>query len=225
MRKNIKLFLSLLIVLLLSGCTVEYNLSFVNKQLNEEINVSLSGPDYQVNNVESLKNYKLLAISQGLDQIAYNSSYKDTGSEFIANYKYTYSINNFNKNNIIRQCYDSFSLTQDDDYYLLVTNNTFKCLAVTDYTFVDSYKIRITTNHKVVEHNADEVKGDTYIWNITNSNNDVDVTKPINIKFSKELIQESPFKQLSKVIIPLLIILLIGGILLFIVNKSKNKDK
>ena len=40
MRKNIKLFLSLLIVLLLSGCTVEYNLSFVNKQLNEEILVS-----------------------------------------------------------------------------------------------------------------------------------------------------------------------------------------
>ena len=59
------------------------------------------GTDYQEGSITTLKDYKLLAISRGLEQIEYKKQYKDDGKSFQINYNYTYTLNNFNKNNII----------------------------------------------------------------------------------------------------------------------------
>ena len=224
MKRTIKMFSILLILFLLSGCTVEYNLNFADDKLEEQINVSLIGNDYRKDYIESLSSQKLLAISQGLEQKEYKSKFNDTGKEFTANYSYTYEIDDFNKNNVISRCYDSFALTSTNDYYLLSTGKIFKCMSVVDYKIIDSYKISITTNYKVLSSNADEVKDNTYIWYINNKNNETTVSKPITIKFSKEKVEESAVKNLSMMIISLLIVVLVGGILLFAVNVKKKEN-
>ena len=98
-------------------------------------------------------------------------------------------------------------------------------MSVTDYQMVDSYKIVINTNHKVLDSNADEVNGNTYIWNIYNESNETSVEKPITIKFSKEKVTGPLVTNWPLLIISLLTVVLIGGILLVVVNKKNAKDK
>lgn len=225
MTKKFKYLLLLIIVYFLTGCSVNYNLSFIDDKLEEKISTTLIGTDYQEGSITTLKDYKLLAISRGLEQIEYKKQYKDDGKSFQINYNYTYTLNNFNKNNIISNCYDAFSFTTVDNYYLLSTSKYFKCMSVTDYQMVDSYKIVINTNHKVLDSNADEVKGNTYIWNIYNEGNETSVEKPITIKFSKEKVAGPLVTNWPLLIISLLTVVLIGGILLVVVNKKNAKDK
>ena len=82
-----------------------------------------------------------------------------------------------------------------------------------------------TTSTRTLESNADEVKGNIYIWNIYNESNETSVEKPITIKFSKEKVAGPLVTNWPLLIISLLTVVLIGGILLVVVNKKNTKDK
>lgn len=223
MKKIIEIFILLIIPLVLSGCTIEYNLEFNNKDLKEDINVYLQGTDYQVNTINNLKGIKPYAISSGLEQEPYNISFNDSGNEFVSNYKYDFTVDNFNKSHVFKTCYDAFSFTESEDYYLLSTSKIFKCL-ILDFEVIDAYKIKIKTNHKVLEHNADLVEKNTYIWNIDNYNQVDAIEKPILIKFSKEVSKfDSIFNSNGFIVgVAILSIALIIGII-FLIAYIKNR--
>lgn len=209
----------------ITGCSIEYNLNFYDEKFTENIFVKLNGKDYTIDKIQNIKDYNLLAISKGLEQVEYTKSFEDNSDEFIMNYQYQFTVDNFSKNNIINQCFDSFSLIEEDDYYLLSTGKNFTCLSI-EYQIVSDYEINIKTNHKVLEHNADEVSNGTYIWKINNSGSQVSTTKPIRIKFSKDTVSSIWDNNMVVLGIVVLVIIFVGGIILLIArykNKINNK--
>lgn len=220
--KRIKVVFLVFFLAMLSGCSVQYNLEFKDYKLTEQIHIVLEGLDYRTDKIDYLKNFKFLAISKGRDQVEYQKNFNDQNGKFVASYNYEYKIEDFYKNNVLNHCYDSFSLVEDNDYYLLSTGKTFNCLSV-EYQPVDEYVINITTNHKVLEHNADKVSNNKYSWIIDNNDNEAYATKPIMIKFSKE-IDKGILDNAAVTIIAILVTILIIGGIIFLIAYYKNKQ-
>ena len=223
--KKIKILFLVFALWLLSGCSIQYNLNFEDSSFKENIKVTLAGADYRNDKITNLKDFNLLAISKGLEQKEYEKEFSDSDNQFLASYTYEYRIEDFNKNNILNQCYDSFSLLEENNYYLLSTGKQFDCLSI-EYQTVHNYEINITTNHKVLEHNADKVNNGKYTWIIKNDDNKVSTQKPIMIKFSKEIKEGILDNNISMILIAFATVLLIGGIIFLIAyNRNKKSNK
>lgn len=215
-----KKILILLSVFLLTGCSVEYNLNFNDEKLEENISIILSGDSYNDVAIEQLKKEKVFAIYDGIGKEEYDITFKDNNDIFTSNYKHTYSLEDYNRGTIINQCYDAIGFAKNEDEYMLTTSNEFRCLYY-NYMDVDSVKISITTNHKVVSNNADMVEKNTYIWEINESNAK---NKPIRIVFSEET-----KKSLWDIIVEMnvlyffLIAVVIAGGIIFTLAYMKDK--
>lgn len=211
-----KLIILLSISLLLCGCEVNYNLDFTDDTLTEDITVSLDKSRYSIENFEELKNYNFFAINDILNPLEYEKEFKEESHNYIGNYKYKYFIFNYNSSNILSTCYDVHSFINDENQYILTTSNVFKCMPF-EYMDVDKITITLTTNHKVIDNNADKISGDKYIWEITNENKE---NKPIKIIFDKEKEDKNDINY----IIVLLVIFGTTGIIAFILWRIYKKN-
>ena len=155
-----KIFL-MIMLLLVTGCQVEYNLEFTDEKLKETIKVIID--KNEENKISDLKNNEAYAIFNSTTEELYNKKFKTDRKNFYATYDYTYNINNFSQAFYLNQCFDAVSFVKSDNNYILTTSKGFNCMEI-EYIFVDSYNITITTNHNVIGHNADEVKKGKYIW-------------------------------------------------------------
>ena len=82
-----------------------------------------------------------------------------------------------------------------------------------DYNEVDSVEIIITSNHEIIESNADELKNNKLIWNINDENAK---DKQIYVKFG-ELRELNFFEKIFNFIIDnLLTISIFGGLFVII---------
>ena len=160
-------------LLFLTGCSVNYKMEFIDESINESI---------EFNNItsaqlEALKQDTRYAIFNIYEQYPYNTDFQELINK--ATYSYTYSVDNFKNALYLNDCFDASSFAKQQDNYILSTSKGFKCMSL-DYYFADEVQIQISTNHNVIENNADEIKNDKYIWLINNDNAD---TKQIYIKF------------------------------------------
>ena len=168
--KNKKFILLILVIILFSGCSVNYDL-IVNEDLtvNEKVVATEStkalktktGQDpktaantlYDYYKNDGVK-YKFSTISKDADTKSYaTTSYKsleDYASHF--------------KSDIAKEV----NVTKKDSY---ITIEYKQDVPLTDYAskslVYDSIAVNIDVPFKVTENNADSVKGNTYTWNIT----------------------------------------------------------
>lgn len=194
---KVKFFLlSLFILLICSGCTVEYNLNIDDKlNLNESITIN-GNSEEDINKIRDFNSYLPVDISID-DSSAFNSkkddieyyNVKKKKNDSVMNFDYSYDVDLFNNNVFVRSCYeyvtvmDSYNEEEKRDELLLSTSNKFLCFDQFDN--LDSVVIKIKTKRDVYFNNADNVIGNTYIWNITEGNLD-DAT--INMVLSSEII-------------------------------------
>lgn len=228
MNKIKKVIMLIFCAIFISGCEVNYELTFNDSSLEENINIILSEKESTKENGEFMQSsldFRAYAISNQWTQEKYNTELIDKNGQYIGNLNYEYTVDNFNNAHLINLCYDSFSFVKTDKGYSLVTSDTFECLDF-DYMPVDKYNITITTNHLVSDHNADIVDGNKYTW-IINSNGDVEIEKPIKITFSdatqKDQIQDNLRENSNTILMFILggLILIIGVI--YIIYYTKNK--
>lgn len=182
----------------LTGCTVDYNLDFTDNKLSEVINVNLDASENNAENIQKMEysaKYEVAAISKQYTQIPYNFTSKKQKDKYIGTFSYDYKVTEFNDEHLIRTCYDTFNFVQTDKGYQLVTSDIFKCGSYS-YLPVEKYTITITTNHKVIESNADVVDKNKYTW-VIETNGKVDIEKPIKIIFSNETSLELIADELS----------------------------
>lgn len=216
-----KIILVLVMVLLLSGCNVNYGLRFENEQLMENVKLTI---DNNQEYIDELKNTKAYAIFDGMGKEEYHTTFKNNKDTFEANYDYTYDLDNFNRNYYISQCFDAISFVRNGDKYIFTSTEGFKCM-IFDYIKIDNVEVSITTNHEVISHNATKVKGNKYIWNINDENAD---KMSINMVFGqvkrkslKDYFYEHP------VLISSILVLTsvgIGYIVVTIIKSKKNKE-
>lgn len=227
MKKKVIIAL-ILLCFLLTGCQVDYKLEFRNDDLIENISISLASGEYNEENIAKMDymgNNEAFAISERMTQKKYIYDRKNN----IGYLNYTYNVDNFNRNNLFRQCYDSFNFFETEEGYKLVTSDNFKC-GVFSYVPVNSYVITINTNRVVLEDNADRIDGNNYIWEII-PNNEVEIEKPIYIYFSNKLKSEvmaDKFAENSKyvliIILASLAILLVILVSIIWVKNKKNQS-
>ena len=168
MKKTIFL---VLILFLISGCTVEYDLYINGNEFNEnfkiiETNTSLF--DKSISESYTMRQYFNRLVEP--DFYSYDDSKRkliDKDNELGISYKK--KTQNFSTSDIFNQCYNDSRITKNDKTVIIDTGDDFSCYNY--YDNIESIKVTIKTNNKVLTNNADMIDGKKYIWNITESGN------------------------------------------------------
>ena len=178
-----KKIIMVITILLLTGCSANYNLDLTTSKPKESLNIieENNNDDY----FDYLKNYNELV------QAIYNPQDSDTlevdptlkyydlynmSTDNKANLMFEYSFNNkeLNSTNIIKTCYEEVLLTNNSSKLDIKTSPKFLCFD--KYITLDSVLINIKTDKKIINNNADSINGNVYTWNI---NKDSAQNKPI----------------------------------------------
>ena len=170
--ENMKKMLLLgLFLILLTGCSAQYNLKIDKDKIEENVEVSfpknttdrtLLEPYLTIANRVYPKNDNLSDV--------YKTSLDEDDYNYYLRYNYNHSYDLFDQSLFLNQCYEDVSFVYTDEQVELSTSNMFMCLnMLDDGLYLNDASIRITTDMKVVNNNADSVDGNTYIWNVNNS--------------------------------------------------------
>lgn len=196
--KFFKYFIIIMILTILTGCSIDYNLYVTDNYIDENININADDNSENINDAN--KKYNPLHYS---DDIEYNQTVKRKNGKIIVNLQYRYKLEEFKNANSFNQGFYNRNVSLEDDI-ININLSDFSGFAPT----VD-FDIRIKTKNEVIESNADIVKGNTYIWHVDGKHKD---KLKIDIKIKRGTAKnESIFAQYS------VVLYIIGAIILFVV--------
>ena len=197
--KKIYLILALL---LLSGCSINYNLDIedeglfketitgtvTNKELDDTNSTNVDIYSYSLNTATPLIDNK----GQYKKEIIDKNKYKE--------FKYTYTFDNND---------------ESEDYYNIDLYGPFKCM------YSDKINISVTSKYAITDNNADKVNKNTYTWTIKdkdNANIHLEVNKKIEYKESNKKYAFTTIRIVS------FIILLILSAVTYYLYKKRESD-
>lgn len=214
-RKIVMLFS----ILLLTGCTLNYNLEFDGNKIIENINGTVTTKELDSKDDETGENiyrsylYNELRVFQNKDDI-YEKNVTTNGDIINFEFHYTYQ-DNYANSRIVKTCFNQPNIIETDDLYYINLKGKFNCL------FSDKVTINMTSEYVVLEDNADKVKNNVYTW-VIDSEDDVD----ISITVSKSIKENKDNKRgVSTFKIIGLIVLIILSAVTFVLYKNHNKNK
>lgn len=213
--KKIYLILALL---LLSGCSINYNLDIeddglfketitgtvTNKELDDTNSTNVDIYSYSLNTATPLIDNK----GQYKKEIIDKNKYKE--------FKYTYTFdNNYKSSNILNTCFTYVLFDESEDYYNIDLYGPFKCM------YSDKINISVTSKYAITDNNADKVNKNTYTWTIKdkdNANIHLEVNKKIEYKESNKKYVFTSIRIVS------FIILLILSAVTYYLYKKRESD-
>lgn len=195
-----KILFLILTLGLLTGCGSDYELKVNKYSIEEKAQVKLKNNDYdkavllneifRVTNInydddtemgkyviDQLRNNKL-SPGYNLDG---NLNKKITNNKI--SLSYTYKNDEFSSSNIFNSCFKDTYYDSTDDYYIIKGYNSFKCM------IKDKMQISIKSDYRVIDSNADKVKGNKYIWYFNRNNN---TDHDLYIQISKKYMAPKP---------------------------------
>jgi hypothetical protein len=222
MRKLRILLLSILL-LITTGCDGVYNVEIYNDRYKEDITITENNSNNWDDKNENDVSFKtLLDEEYNRDNDYYVKEKLSSSTVLGLNYKSDFSLESYGSLGIAYRCYDYFSVLDDNDSVTIITSNKNKCYDL--YKWLNNITINIKTNHKVLDNNADESQGSTYIWHLNRQNA---VDKIIKLKFSKsEYVnnyENETVKNVGLIIGVVAIVLLVIGIVFLILRARMNK--
>ena len=183
-----KLILLISMILFLSGCSIEYNITIdsgidENIKINEYIDsnetafIDVQGSSESNEKIEGIKYYDL----------------QNYGN--ITEYKYKFDFSNFSRSRAANTCLSSVKLSNIQGRYILNTSGHYTCMDY--YTNIEDIKVNITISDKYVidSHNADLANGNTLSWYINKGNY---TDKYIQVIFKNKVIEgevKDPIKK------------------------------
>lgn len=218
MNKKIKYIVISVLLLLVTGCSGNYNVK-INEDMsvNEELYLTIENKEglyqktlkiFNDNNVKE-KDYEVILSDDNL-KITYNASYNSI-EEYILNSK------------VYHQLIDNIELNKSNNYVDLYVNEKLKLSNSnmkqngTNLTDLDVLQVNIENPFEVNFSNAELVTDNVYTWTIKNG----DIEKKIQMQFKPSL-DIFPYRQvivLSVVIICFVII----GVSIYIRYKKSQK--
>lgn len=177
-----KKIFAILFLILLSGCTTNYNLKISNDSFEENISVHIDKseiPSYTGGEVETDDQITPFLNNDYSALFSDNNAYYEKNRTDFDNYiqvdmNYNYSEEEFSDSNSLKLCFSDYEFTYEDSYYIHAYGE-FYCL------YSDDINISIETNNKVIKNNADSVNGNVYTWNVNKNN-----VRNVNIEFEVE---------------------------------------
>lgn len=215
-----KIIIVLISLLLLTGCTIDYNLVIDKDSIKEAITGTAYKEEYEVREEDTSLNLFYTFINEDVNPLIsgnglYTKDIKEIDNGI--NYKYDFIYkNNYDKSKIINSCFENNNVKETDTYYSIELSGEFYCL------YSDKININVISNYVVLENNAKEVNGNKYSWVIDDSNN-----VNISLNISKEVKYEEPSKTKfisTFQLVGLIIFAVLTGITYFLYRK-KNSGK
>lgn len=170
-----KIIVLLCISFILTACSAEYNLIYEDNVFKENLKITSLKNDTFVNEVNNNYNrnffvdYKLqLGDMSEKDYISkyggiYNKSIIDENDIYGLQLGYSYE-NNYQNSSIVLNLFE----------YIYIYDNVIKASKIRpifdNYTNLNDIKIIFSTDKKIKDSNADEIKGNYYYWYITKDN-------------------------------------------------------
>ena len=166
------MFLLLIIVFLVCGCSGTYNLKINNDlSVSEELNITLEDEssnydsinDLFINNNIDEKDYRIVIENNDLN-VTYNNKYDSIED---------YLLNSF----LYKQLFDNISYNTDRKEFSLEASNIFNNnnSTLNFSNRIKSLQIKVDTPLNVVEENSDSSTDNSYIWNIDNKTKEKDL--------------------------------------------------
>lgn len=237
LEQSLKIFALTMCIVLLCGCSVEYNIEIDEKNIKENIIVNekvveerqeVDIMDFYGNNYPVyIDQENDLGISYNLkekyDNVSYyDKSFKIDNYGYHLNYNYTHDINKYYLDYLVVKSYDQRQISIENNIL------TFNQKSINNYMkyleLLDSIKINIKTEYTVLENNADSIENNVYTWNIDKKNNS---TKRIKLKIDlnkkNEIVEkneEEKTKNKNHLLYVLGIIFAYLGVMLYVI---KNK--
>ena len=200
-----KILIWILLIFMVSGCSVEYHLT-IDKDNNYSEDFTITAYENAENSKEFiyasyLEEYPIYEDEEFMyydpynkydDYTYYTKSYRDIGNGYTFNYKDSFSYENFNRIRTLKMAFNTGGngYIKEKDYYYISASSPklFKY-----NSNLDNITISITIKDlEVIKHNADEVRNNSYIWNFKRTD-----SKSIELqyKYNNENIEKPPVKD------------------------------
>lgn len=212
-----KIFLLILMFFILTGCTNEYTLVIGKGKIKESLLSSVPSSKENTckrdsipecdNNHDEILSVNINPLLNNPNAAYEKKEYTENGENYmLRTYDFTYE--NFGDSYTLNECFDSYEYKNKmNELYIYATNFT-KCYQNSDVT------IKVVTNYKVYEHNADKKEGNTYIWYINNDNYN---TKDLSIRLRS-------FSLTPYIVWPITVTVA-GGIIYYLYKKSQKVNE
>lgn len=221
-----KYILLVLILILCSGCEINYNLDIDEKNIKENIKFNVTEQDYNKynDNQEEKLTEDLYEVFEEQHIPVFINDYS-TFHKKISNkinngldleYSYDYDYINFSKSYLINNCFENYVVLNEKDYYYIKAYGSFSC-------YYDKTNIKINTKYKVISNNADSVENGTYIWKIDDNNrNNVNIAFQMSKnELRKNTINEDNFNYTLITIISVLVVVAGCGVYAYMHFKKR----
>ena len=221
---KMKKLLLVILMFLVTGCTAQYNLTIDKSTLKENVKVALPKTTVTDDQLQPYLQTGNKVYPASTDSAIYKSDLTEDSDNYYLSYEYTHSYEMFNQSMFVKKCYQEVILKSNEETINLSTSDQFNCIRMEDGAYIENVDINITTKLKVQSHNADKVNGNTYTWNINESNYQ---SKPINLEIKQPVSIEKTIKEATNyrlVIIILIIVILLSTTFVVVNKKSKNNN-
>ena len=195
-----KIFLLVIVSFLLCGCTANVNINISNDKIEEE--VVINAPVENGLTKEQTHNQfrkfipiyadTIVADTEPDEQVTgvkyYNRTEQTYNNGYIFNYRYTFSLNDYLNSQTLKNAFQSYSIITDNSKETIeLSTDNGGMLFFNNYPSLSEVKVNISTDYKVLEHNADSVNNNTYTWNFTTT-----TRKSIHLKLDNHKEQQEP---------------------------------
>lgn len=240
MKKKI---LILLMLIILSGCTVKENINInADGSVSEKTNISFDNEmavnyDTPTKYAEDFLKYYNNAIE--LKNYSYDVSENKSNTDVVFNRKTVKLCDGIKYGLFVDNLYSDIECSEDD-YYYIIKSNSQQLLSkpMSEKKFdVERVELNIKVPIPLEENNADNVSNNTYTWFFDEN---TDSNKSVYLKINKTLLENKNKEQkknetkekenkktfsLVKVILTVLIVFLILGIISYSLYKKYKNNK
>lgn len=215
-----KKIILLIFLLLLTGCTIDYNLEIDKNKIIEEMSGTILKEEYEIKETYTDINlfYQIVNYDQRVflnDDKIYDKKIVENDDGVGYNFKYTYN-ENFDKSRLLNTCFEKVDFIETDEYYYADIGGDFYC------QYSDEIIINVKTNYVVLNNNANKVKDNVYTWIIDGNTTDIQMV------ISKTLVNNSNTNAESKpnyFRIIGFIVLIVLSLITYFLYKKKNSGK
>lgn len=232
-----KILLSIILLLLMTGCTATYEIKISNGKISESLTVleskdrskekvdeigntfEMYAKKYEVQN-KIITSFYYLYSDQGCVENCsyYKNEYIDNEENIGYSLSNTFSFEEYKDSTLANELLPGFSSEYDGRYLKISGGNSWNF--INGYNNLDKITINIETDYKVTSTNGKRVNN-TYQWNVYRGNTE-GLKEMYIVIDTKEPIKENKSSLFSYIII---VIVLIAVILIGIFLSNKNKQE
>lgn len=228
-----KIIITLICLLLLTGCDATYNIEIDNNNIKESTDVYFKQHDYNFeakvlnSNVKCYSSVDLMikdkmnnnysAFDGELkDKFFYNKNILNNNIGKGININYVFNYDNYNNSSMLNRCSNNIDYINNKKFIGLSVELSDSCF-IDDYgPYIDNLVINVKSDLNLAETNADEINNNNYRWYLKGT----DRNKNIQIVMYKNIDNNIG----SNVVIFLFGFIIFIG-LFYVIFKSSNKKK